>query len=364
MSRSGAPKSAASKVLKIACVGALTSLLAPAGVMAAQSEVRDACRTDRTSDACIRARTEAVRQPYEVPSLERLEAAGSRVRQVFYDDRAGGLIVSFVAPRGGSAVVTVHYPRRSDGRRPSPLQAPVPERVWRDVLGLSEPFDARSRPSNPRTICLDGGTYLVEAVDPDRAGRLGGATRQTLGHSCERGPTPAYAYAIARLALPLFPACARIDARRYAQPVRQLGACRLLNGDRMAAADVLSRARGFSVTANAEDTMRLAGLFSTRSELRWDGAPQAGDPATIWAARAAPSIGVTRFRIEAVEGLSSRRVRLTGHLTRPVDTRLGTATGPETARVEQLWQRNRDGFFRVARATVGPWEPFSQRRSE
>ncbi|HYI47614.1 MAG TPA: hypothetical protein VEX35_04035 [Allosphingosinicella sp.] len=340
-------------------IAALTSLLAPSGITATQSQVRDACRADRTSDACVRARTEAARQPYEIPPLERLEAAGDRVRQVFYVDRAGEIMVSFIAQRGGSAVATVQYPRRRDGRIPPPLRALVPERVWREVLALSEPFNARPPPPDSRTICLDGGTYLIVAIDPGRSDRLGRTTRQTLGHDCERGPAPAYAYAIARLALPLFPACARIDARRFADPVRRLGACRLLRGDRMAAAEVLSRAQGFGMTGNAGDTARLAGLFSARSELHWDGTLQAGDPAVLWAARAAPSLGVTRLLIEAVEGISARRVRLTGRLTRPVDTRRGTATGPETAQVEQLWRRDRDGLFRVARATVGAWEPFA-----
>lgn len=131
----------------------------------------------------------------------------------------------------------------------------------------------------------------------------------------------------------------------------------------MAAADVLNRARGFGMIDNEGDTARLAGLFSARSELRWDGARQAGDPAAIWAARAASRLGVTRLSIEAVEGISARRVRLTGHLSRTVDTRRGTSTGAETAQVEQLWQRDRDGFFRVAQATVGPWEPFSPQRN-
>ena len=121
---------------------------------------------------------------------------------------------------------------------------------------------------------------------------------------------------------------------------------------------------GIAPTHNAGDTTRLAGLFSARSELRWDGARRAGDPAALWAARVAPSLGVTRLSIEAVEGIGPRRARLTGHLTRTVDTPRGTATGIETAQVEQLWRRDRDGQFRVTRATVGSWQPFPPPRHD
>jgi hypothetical protein len=350
------------KVFGGICVSALASLFAPIGAMAAQSQVREACRTNRTGNACIRARTEQVRAAYDLPPLEAHRIAADRVRQVFH--ASGDLpMVSFVARRGRSAVVTVHYPRRRDGRAPPPLRAAVPARAWREVLALSEPFDARPSSREAGTICLDGATYLVEAVEPGQSARMPATMRQKLGHDCEPGPVPAYVDGVARIALSLLPPCARIDARHYYGPLRRLAACRLLAGDRMAAADVLNRARGFSMISNEGDTARLAGLFSARSELHWDGARQAGDPAAVWAARAAPSLGVTRLSIEAVEGMSAGRMRLTGHLTRPVDTSSGTTTGPETAQVEQLWQRDRDGFFRIMRATVGPWEPFAPPRS-
>lgn len=352
-----------SKVLRIACVGALAGLFAPVGTIAAQSQAREACRTNRTSDACIRARMEQVSAAYDIPPLQVHRNAGDRVRQVFH--ASGDLpMVSFVALRGGSAMVTVHYPRRRDGSIPSPLRAAVPARVWQEVLALPEPFDGRPSSPEPGTICMDGATYLAEAVDPGQPTRRPATMRQELGHDCEPGPVPAYATAIAGIALPLFPACARIDGRSYAGPLRRLAACRMLRGVRMAAADVLNRARGFGMTYNAGDTARLAGLFSARSELHWDGARQAGDPAALWAARAAPRLGVTRLSIEAVEGINARRVRLTGRLTRAVDTRRGTATGAETAQVEQLWRRDQDGLFRVARATVGSWEPFPPPRHE
>lgn len=341
------------------CVGVL---LAPVGSMAAQSEVREACRTNRTGNACIRARTEQVRAAYDVPPIEAHRIAGDRVRQVFYSFDLLP-VVSFVAPPGGPATVTVRYPRMRDGSTPEPLRAAVPAWVWQEVFALPEPFDAPPSAPQRGSTCLDGATYLAEAVDPGQPIGRPATLRQRLGHDCERGPVPAYATAIAARALPLLPPCTRIDEPSNTWPIMRLLACRILRGDRMAAADVLNRARGFGMIHNAGDTARLAGLFSARSELHWDGAIQAGDPAAAWAARAAPSFGVTRLSIETVEGLSARRVRLTGRLTRPVDTRLGTATGPETAQVEQLWRRDRDGRFRIMRATVGPWEPFAPPRS-
>jgi hypothetical protein len=338
-------------------IGLLASLFVPSGTVTAESQVNEVCRANRTSDACIMARTEQVRSAYDVPPLETHRIAGDRVRQAFYSFDVLP-VVSFVAPPGGPATVTVRYPRMRDGSTPEPLRAAVPAWAWREVLALPEPFDAPPSAPQRGSTCLDGATYLAEAVDPGQPIGRPATMRQRLGHDCERGPVPAYATAIAARALSLLPPCTRIDEPSHAWPIVRLLACRTLRGDRMAAADVLNRARGFGMTHNAGDTARLAGLFSARSELHWDGARQAGDPAVVWAARAAPSLGVTGFSVEAVEGINGRRVRLTGRLSRTVDTSRGASTGAETAQVEQLWRRDRDGLFRVVRATVGPWEPF------
>jgi hypothetical protein len=335
----------------------------------AVAQVDPNCRDDPSGGPCVEARVRRIREPYGVPSIEEHRAAGDQVRRIFYVGSTGynRLFIAFVRPRGGDPIVSVHFPRRAGGQAEPPLQTALPWAVWQDVLFRSAYFDrdlaALPSRGGSRSICLDGGTYLVEATDPPLSREEPPTLRRAIGHDCEDGLAKQYAAEVERAALPLFPHCARLDPRQYPSPILQLEACRSLRGDRMAAAEVLNDAEAFRAISGSWDAARLARIFSERSRIDWNGERnEGGGAAAFWAAHATPAISVTNISYESIEGESADRVRLTGTLSRFVETRRAGVTAIETARVEQIWVRYL-GAFRVESATVGPWEPYPPRRA-
>lgn len=348
----------------------LILLLAPSAA-SAQPQSAQNCHNDPSSLACVEARVRRIREPYDVRSIEEHRTAGDQVRRVFYTGSNGydRLLIAFTRPRGGDPFVSVHFPQRAGQQAEPPLQAALPWAVWQDVLFRSDYFDRNltELPSRggSRSVCLDGGTYLVEATDPALSREDPPTLRSALGHDCQDGLAKHYAAEVERAALPLFPPCARLDSRQYPTSVLQLEACRILRGDRMAAAEVRNSAEGFRAISGPWDAARLAPVFTERSRIDWNGErnPPDGSAATFWVAQATPEIGLTSIHFASIEGESPDRVRVAGTLSRPINTPRGRATGSETARVEQIWVRDHGGAFRVESATVGPWEPYPPRRA-
>jgi hypothetical protein len=256
----------------------------------------------------------------------------------------------------------IYFPRRDGEARVDPLRSAVPEAVWQDILFRSEFFDRGlappSRVSGGGSICLHGWFYVVEATDPTPASDHSAGVRRASSEGCQPNLAMLYAIEIERAALPLFPPCARLDARLHRTPASRLAACRLLHGDRMAAAEVLNLADAFQAIGGPGDAGRLSRVLTDRSVIDWNGERHDGpNSAAFWASHAAPTLGVTNLAYRSVNGERADRVRLSGTLVRPVDTPRGRATGMETAQVEQIWT-GEGGFFRVERATVGPWQAY------
>lgn len=336
---------------------------------AAQPQSDCNCREEFASGRCAEARLRRTVEAYGVRSLEAHSDAGDQVRRVFYVDGYGSnlLLISFARAPGRDPAVWVHFPRRErDGAR-EPLHANVPWAVWQDVLFRSARFDRDLVPLPPRpeppAICLHGWSYAVEATDPPRSRGESASLRRAVGDACEPNLVPPYAIEIERMALALFPHCARLAANQHRNPSTQLATCRILRGDRMAAAEVRNLAEVLRTISGPADAARLAGVLTDNSLIDWNGERNQGQgsAAAFWATNAAPIRGVTSLYFESIEGESASRVRLTGILTRTADTAGGRATGMETARVEQIWT-SEGGFFRVERAVIGPWESYPPRR--
>lgn len=332
---------------------------------AAQPQSDRNCREQLGSERRIEARQRRTFEAYEVRSLKSHCDAGDQVRRVFYVDGYGRdlLLIAFVRAPGHDPTVWVHFPRREREVAADPLRARVPWAVWQDVLFRSALFNRDLVPLPPgpesSTICLHGWIYVVEATDPPRSRGESASMRRAVGDACEPNLMQPYAIEIERMALPLFPHCARLATNHYRNPSTQLAACRILRGDSMAAAEVRNLAEVLRTISGPADAARLAGVLTDNSLIDWNGERNEGQgsAAAFWATHAAPIRGVTSLYFESIEGESANRVRLTGTLTRTTDTGRGGATGMETARVEQIWT-GEGGFFRIERANVGPWEPY------
>ncbi len=350
-------------------LAAIPVLLTPLATAAAQAPPRSdqACRGDLNSAACLEARARELREPYRVRSIEEHRAAGDQVRRVYYAGyNKDLLLIAFVRPNGEDPFVSVHFPRRGSTEPEPPLRAALPWAVWEDILFRSRYFDRSLMPlPGGRTLCLHGGTYLVEATDPPRVREESTAPRRALARDCEESLAIQFAAELGRAALPLFPHCARLASRQHTSPSLQLRACRILRGDRMAAAEVMNAAEGFRAISSSWDAAGLASVLDERSRIDWNGVrnPPASNAPLFWVERAMPTTGVTGLDFETIEGESPGRVRLTGSLGRSIERSRGVDAAVETARVEQVWVRDRNGAFRVESATVGPWQPYQPRRA-
>jgi hypothetical protein len=306
-----------------------------------------------------------MRALYGVQSIEAHQATGDQVRRIFYVDGYGRdlIAVTFLRPRRGAPLVSVHYPRQRSGEMPDALRIPVPRPVWAQILSAADTFE-RTVPGrgDPQSVCFHSWVWTIEMADPVRTGSRPPGVRREVEDACALGPGERYADALASAALTLLPACAMLDRFWYQDAATKLAACRILHGDRLAAAEVLNGANSFRRIERTENVWRIAALFDEHSALDWNGEHAAGAAgASFWIAHVIQNGSWASFYSEAVDGLGPDRVRLTGSLGRSTDTPRGTATGSESAHVEQIWVRRRDGRFVIERATVGPWEPYRPR---
>ena len=355
-------------VRTIGIVTGMTLSFPVAAPAAAQSHIDPTCRNDPRPSQCVEAERRRMLEQYDVPSIEQRRSAGDQVRRVFYVDGYGDdlLLIEFRRARGGDPGVWVYFPRRQSEDRIEPFHASVPQEVWQDVLARSTVFDRAPvpLPVAPRTapICLHGRRYMVEATDPLPSGGEMTTVRRAVENQCHPGLAQQYAVDVERATLPFFPPCARLASSRHGGAAAQLAACRILYGDRTAAAEVLNLAEAFQAISGPGDAGRLSRALTDAAVIDWNGERNVGggSAATFWATHATPSIGVTNLIYRSVDGERADRVRLVGLLMRSVDTPRGRATGSEIARVEQIWT-GEGGLFRVESATVGPWEPYPPR---
>ena len=327
------------------------------------------CHDDRGVDRCSQEAQARMHSLYGVRSIEDHRNAGDQVRRVFYVDGYGRdlVLIAFVRSPGRDPSLRVHYSQRAGQPQPETFEAPVAQSTWNEVLNRSENFHRTFAPiagDDPdRWICLHSWVYTIEAVG-ERRPRRDAEIRRKVEDACEQGPGSEYAEELATIALSLVPHCAAIDLRQHRNAATVLDVCRLLHGDRLAAAEVLNRAAGFRQIGGRADAHRITGRFAHETRIDWNGLAFRGpghQADEFWAGQLDRPGGVTNLYIERIEGEGADRVRLLGGLSRSVDTPRGRGTGYEHARVEQLWVRDFNGEMRVESATIGPWEPVRQR---
>ena len=327
------------------------------------------CTDDRGVDRCSPEQQSRVRELFGVRTIEEHAAAGDQVRRAFYVDGYGRDVVAiaFVRARGSEPMLWVHFPREEGRGRAEPLTAPVPQAVWQEVIEESAHFDRQLVPlpdevpvaqedgEEIMAMCLHSSVFTIEATDPaEREGRQPTIRRRT-EDACQNGLTEAYAVELRRVAVPLLPHCARLDPELHRNEATLLSACRLLAGDRLAAAEVMNRVDPFHSVDGADDAALIRHLFDYQAIIDWNGQRNsgAGSAANFWAAKMAEGEGRIILYYDTITGESAERVRLTGLLSRP-------ASGPgyENARVEQIRVGDGDSYA-IERITVGPFEPLA-----
>jgi len=327
------------------------------------AQVSAECRDDRGADRCAADQQKRVRDLFGVRSIEEHQAAGDQVRRVFYVDGYGRdlIAISFVRAPGRDPTAWLHFPTREGEPRVEPLQAAVPAAVWEEVIERSTLFDRAlaPRPGDEPSICMHSWVYTIEGTDPKGAGRFAKPPpiRRTTADACTGELAGAYAREVPRLAIGLFPACAALDAGKHRNDASRLHACRILRGDRLAAAEVLNRAHAFSRVREPDDADKLDGLFGHEPVLDWNGERSEAHweaAKNLWVAKVTAEPRPS-FYFEFVEGESGQRVRLVGYLSRTIEV----PDGPDPvyrARVEQIWTYDLDREFNVASIKVGPFE--------
>jgi hypothetical protein len=324
------------------------------------------CRDDRGVDRCKAEQQRRVRELFGVKPIEAHRDAGDQVRRAFYVDGYGRDVVAitFIRPKGGDPSLWVHFPREDDVKRSEPLRAAVPLEVWESVLRRSDLFDrplaspptARSGGDSKEKeilVCLHSWVYTVEATDPAQGEYQPATLRSKVEDACDDGPAEAYATELTIAAVPLLPPCARLDRARHRNEATLLSACRLLRGDRLAAAEVMNRLDELRNVEGPEDLALARGLFTGDAQIDWAGELHnvRGGAAATWAKKIAEG-GRTVLYYDSFEGESADRVRFVGLFSRSIEGE----DKYRQARVEQIWIRE-DGDLRIGRAIVGPFEP-------
>lgn len=327
----------------------------------AQSRTTPGCGDDRGVDRCSADVHRRVLDLYGLQPIEGHARAGDEVRRAFYVDGYGRDMVAimFVRAPGRDPILSVHFPRDGDVIVP-PATAPVPAAIWAEVLVGSRYFDRALAPlpantdPNVISICLHSWVYTVEATQP--SGREGEdmRVRRKAEDACADGLAADYAGQLQSLALPLLPYCAALDPDQHRNGASILNACRLLSGDRLAAAD------GFNLlgtirSIEAGDRRAVVNAFAQQATIDWAGVQTSGGLNRVpdaWLLGSTDG-GRANLHISRVVGERVDRVSAEGEVSRYVD-------GPNDTRILMVAPatfelRDRgDGLgLRITRATVG-----------
>jgi len=222
---------------------------------AAGWRARPNCFDDNLTDRCAEAEQARVRALLGMASIEEEAASGAEIYRAFFVDGFGRDLpaVSFERrPNEPPKVVIYGMGRQRSG--------PVVARTWDQVVGRSRHAAKAISNAPPESdgvdetvICLHSWVATFEATTNDRG--QAGIRRRTEG-ACQRGLTMEYAFELAALAVSSLPMCDRLKPENHRNDVARLAMCLMLEGDALAAADLLNekgdppRPQGAAVTAD------------------------------------------------------------------------------------------------------------------
>jgi hypothetical protein len=306
-----------------------------------------------------------VRTLFGLRPIEEHLTAGDEVRRAYYIDGYGKDVVAieFIRPSGEAPALRVHFPPVKGKAPAKPLAAAVDDATWRALLRRSALFDRAlvpraEKPFGPDdtiTLCVHPWVYTVEASDPAQLPDEPARVRQRTESACDRGLVDAFAIEAAKMAVPLLPACARLDLEQHRNEIALLGACGLLTGDRLAAAEAMNEANHFRYLGGRDaDLGAIQASFPfSGATIDWAGEPgPERDLAAFWI-RKLRETGASALFIEEVDGESATRVRVRAALERWAGE---DARRRERAPVEQIWAQEGQRWM-IERAAVGTFVP-------
>jgi hypothetical protein len=339
-------------------VALLFASLASGAAAQTRQPVDRNCSDDRGVNRCSEDQQRQMPALYGVPTIEELAGAGTEVRRIFYVDGYGRdlVLIAFVRAPGLDPELQVHYPPREGEQAPEPVRVPVAQDSWNEIARRGSYFDRSFAPlaAQQDSICLHSWVYTIEAAERSRVPGQPIGIRRKVQDTCEEAPGVIYGAEVQRIALPLVPHCAALDPAQYRNPASILAACRMLHGDRLAAAEVTNRAMDFRQLRGPVDAGRIAGHFAEDTAIDWAGQRYRGPgyrAGEFWTARLERAGGgATNLYLQRAEGETADRVRVTGSLSRSLEN------VTETAAIEQIWARDINGEMQMQRATIGPWQ--------
>src|SRR4051812_23000264 len=292
-------------------------LIAAAFALAAQP-AGDPCGDGGGSTACDARQLAEMLASFSLPAAEARAAAGESIRRLMVLGSWGNPVVAIEYRRapGHEPIVSVYLPREAAAGATA-LSASVPLAEW-DRLGAAAAFFDRALvppapDPNVIRICADSHVDFIETTDPDRL-RPGGRLRRRVAASCPAGLANAYADELAESALRLLPACAGLAPLGRGNAVPLLRDCAMLDGDRMAAAEVHNLLPDLRWSDSAD---RIRASFQEDARLDWNGDRRTGasEAAAAWITHRTGAEGGSFFP-GRIFGETSRRVRVEGFIER------------------------------------------------
>jgi hypothetical protein len=321
----------------------------------------DGCSSNEDRTACFVPHQAETLDLFGLPTAESRAAEGDSIRRVMVVGPWGNPIIAVEFRRAPAREPTVSlYSARVEGElgNEPALIAAVPLAEWDRLSRAGAFFDRTLAPLPPRrasnvvTICGDGETNIIETTDPD-AMAPGERLRRRAAHECSAGLTDTFADTLTDAALRLLPACAGLPDRGPGNHAYTLRDCAMLDGDRMAAAEVFGQ---LDALRHSETPERIRHLFGRDSVLAWNGERSTGGQAAAsWVGhRAGPQGG--GFFPARLYGQTGRRVRLTGFIERGSSEADGVRLYLR-APVEILFVNPPGQAWQIERATIGAFAP-------
>lgn len=326
-------------------------------VSTAHAQTPNNCFDDNMRNRCDAAIQQQTRDAFGVQSIEQLASQNVIVRRAFLIDGYGTdmPLVQFERRRGESprVVVIVLVGTGETPRRVS-LEAPVSSRAWNEVIEQSWLFHRALAPESATAQademggCLHSWVATVEASDPGEETPVRKATHD----ACNAGLAFPLARALGEIAFENLPQCSGLKRDDNFDAAGGLRLCAMLDGDRVAAGEVLSRANELAFNA------ALSMPSPAFSMLVHDGArvefPDHPPVSGFDVMRSYASLMERKqFQVQQVFGESSDRVRIVGQV---VERAEGDRT--RTASAQQIWVRENGFDFRLRSMRVeafGPW---------
>lgn len=339
-------------------------LLAAVLVQAAPALPPKACRDDNHVDRCAPDDRARVVASLGMASAEKEAKSGVEAYRAFFVDGYGRERPTIAFERRpGEPPKVVVYAR---GRK---IEAPASSSAWekvksgaafadRALVDLPSPIAKPDAPRLPR-MCLHAWVTSVEITSAPVREDGSDIVRSRTENACDGGLATQFAFDLAALALQQLPACSALKADKHRNDVERLAFCTTLHGDTLAAAGLANQIGGrLNLREDPEPAQAWRSWMGTNAmvELNWagqiikDDQRRANGVGKFLAAQSAEArVDLSPARIE---GLDSRRLRVTGRLYTSPRSEPRT---PKEADYEQIWVWDPGlGEWMLKSWTVGP----------